>query len=109
MCPEVYANDGKAYDGTKVDVWGLGVTLLFLLVRNKPLWETASANDAQFVDFIINQKLGSFLLANFNISPALTQLLASMLHADPRQRPSCQEILNHKWLVSDIWKHPFAG
>lgn len=98
MSPEVFANDGKPYDGTKCDVWGLGVTLLFLLVRNQALWTEPSIHNTQFTHLVVHGHLETFLRTELRVSSALTELLVSMLKHNPQERIACESILTHNWL-----------
>ena len=97
MAPEVYNQNGVPYDGRKVDIWSLGVSLAIMLT-GVPLWECPSTVDDRFRASVVKKELPRVLkLWGFDLSPAALSLLQSMLDIDPRKRPSIPEIAAHEW------------
>jgi len=84
--PEViYAQDREVYDGVKRDVWSLGVFLYILLTRKYPF--DPSSNSLMEMCEKIRDADYKFP-AKSNVSEAAKELVAGMLHPDPKQRLS---------------------
>jgi 5'-AMP-activated protein kinase, catalytic alpha subunit len=87
---------GKPYNGTKVDIWSLGVVLFALLSGFLPfedpdtgeLYKKILSADYQLPDYV---------------SESATDLIAKILTTDPEKRISIPEIRSHPWfnLVPD--------
>lgn len=110
MPPEI-RNLGKnqIFDGKKADIYSLGVTLsLMLLGQSIESFEIndgltissteASVNDNMDVDLEDPSK--SNTTWKF-ISTEARELLMQMLHSDPTQRPSIDQILESKWMTME--------
>lgn len=104
MAPEVYEPSAQpagtltaGLDGTKIDVWSLGVCLAIMLT-GVPLWECASQIDDRFRASIVRRELPRVLrLWGFELSPQVTNLLQRMLEFKPQDRISIPEIAQHEW------------
>jgi serine/threonine protein kinase len=97
MAPEVYGNAGVPYDGTKVDVWSLGICLAIMLT-GVPLWQVPSTADERFRASIVRRQLPKVLRDwGFNLSVTVLALLQRMLELDPAQRATIPEIAMHEW------------
>jgi serine/threonine protein kinase len=102
IAPEVFAvNDtkGGSYDPLKADVWSLGV-VLFILLTGAPPMETpcdkdryyCMLRDGRLKDLVTQHGLSK------QISEDCIDLLSQMLCTDPTQRPSLQQIAQHRWV-----------
>lgn len=91
--PEIVAHE--KYDGKLGDIWSLGVVFYTMATGSLP-WTNANQT-ALFMQIIE---------ANFsiptNLSPPIQQLLAMMMMKDPKQRPTCEQILAMPWLADDF-------
>lgn len=84
--PEIFYTDCD-YDGTKADVWSLGIMIYVLLTGKFPFDEESSDEDA-ICD--IPQW----------VSGSGRELLLKILRMDPYERPTMQEIGEHEWFRS---------
>ena len=93
MAPEIV--DDKEYSGDKADVWALGILLYCLLVGFYPF--TGNTQSDLFKNISKSQlkvpnKLGS----------EVKDLLSWLLQKSPNKRPTCSEVLEHRWLGSGV-------
>ncbi|XP_048190996.1 sperm motility kinase Z-like [Perognathus longimembris pacificus] len=86
--PELYLQE--EYDGFKVDLWGLGTILFFMVTGKFPFKMTTYQ---QLSAQIIN---GLYEIPFYLTSKGLSILL-KLLTVDPKQRPDIQQIMTHPW------------
>lgn len=91
MAPEIIKN--QSYDG-KCDIWSLGITALELLNGKPPM----SHLDSMKALLRIPKLNPDIILRNMEISSAAKDFIRSCLQQDPNQRPTCKQLLQHKWL-----------
>lgn len=113
MAPEVFAavsdpdNSRPAclefYDGLKADVWSLGI-LLFIMVTGVPPFASPSERDARFrvVKFKGLRSLLGIWNMEHRVTTELLDLLTQMLHVDPEDRLSMDQVRVHMWLQPQI-------
>ena len=96
MAPEIFANDSP-FDPFSCDIWALGI-ILFILLTGIPLLESPSPMDMRYVE-VVSGRIGA-LVAKWGIHISLDalDLIQSILKANPRERPSLQQIISHRWL-----------
>ncbi|XP_075948061.1 serine/threonine-protein kinase PLK1 [Anarhichas minor] len=82
IAPEVLCKKGHSYE---VDVWSLGCILYTLLV-GKPPFETSCLKETY------NRIKKNNYTIPWHINPLATSLIKRMLHADPAQRPTIDEL-----------------
>jgi len=95
VAPEVLKRQG--YDAA-CDVWSLGVLLYTMLAGQTPF--ANGPNDTPN-DILSRIGEGKFSLIGGNwesVSPHAKDLVKRMLHIDPHQRMTLQQILNHPWI-----------
>ncbi|KAM7272777.1 hypothetical protein ACFE04_027440 [Oxalis oulophora] len=94
IAPEVL----KRRYGPEADIWSIGVMLYILLSGVPPFW-------AESENGIFNAILKSHV--DFasdpwpSISPQAKDLVKKMLNADPKQRLTAFQVLNHPWIKED--------
>jgi len=81
---------GKKYQGTKVDVWTMGVMLYFMLTGNMPFPDIASILNAQFVP-------------PPGVSENCIDVLTKMLELDVDKRAKLSEIITHPWITKSTF------
>ena len=91
--PEVIQQ--KPYDGKKADVWSLGIILFILLSGLFPFDDNLNRTEIIFDKIVA----GDFFMPSY-LSSEVSPLLKSMLHKDPKKRPSVEEILKHPWFIA---------
>ena len=90
IAPEVL--EGKQGHSYEVDIWSLGVVLYTLLV-GKPPFETS---DVKTTYKRIKMNAYSFP-DHIQIAPDAKNLITRILHSEPTQRPSLDDILGHEF------------
>lgn len=88
--PEVF--QGLEYDGTKADIWSLGV-LVYVLVCGALPFDGATLHDLRSV--VIS---GKFRIPFF-MSQECEHLIRHMLVTDPERRYTLKQISRHRWLT----------
>lgn len=94
IAPEVVSG---SYD-EKCDIWSLGVLLYMMLCGQPPFYGSSRK------EILAKIKKGRFSFKSkiWNaISSEAKDLITNMLTLDPKYRPSCSEILGHKWFNKD--------
>lgn len=82
----------KPYDGTKTDVWSLGIILFAMLNGRLPF------NDAQLNDLEEEMKMQRLRFER-NVSFESMVLVRRILQFNPANRPSVAELLTDPWLT----------
>uniref|UniRef100_A0A6G1SMT6 non-specific serine/threonine protein kinase n=1 Tax=Aceria tosichella TaxID=561515 RepID=A0A6G1SMT6_9ACAR len=83
---------GEPYDGTKVDVWGLGLMLYILLYGGNPFMQI---NDNETLTKILDCSFAT--PARDNIDFNAIDLVRSLIKRNPDTRLPIDAILKHKW------------
>ncbi|KAF0700492.1 Aste57867_8976 [Aphanomyces stellatus] len=97
IAPEVAA--GRAYDSTKADVWSVGV-MFYMMATGRPLVQMAHHSDDRF-RYLASHGLCAFLDALDTrqwFDDDAVSLLQLMLHVDPHERASVDQVLRHPFL-----------
>ncbi|XP_076782632.1 sperm motility kinase 2B-like [Arvicanthis niloticus] len=90
--PEVVL--GRLYDGTKIDVWTLGVLLYCMTTGRVPF---DGANTPQLRRKIL---LGKYSIPH-HLSLELEDMISYLLTMNPKHRPTISEAMMHPWLTED--------
>lgn len=83
---------GEPYDGTKVDVWGLGLMLYILLYGGNPFMQI---NDNETLTKILDCSFATPTRDNVDIDAV--ELLRSLIKRNPETRLPIEAILRHRW------------
>ncbi|KRX57309.1 Ribosomal protein S6 kinase 2 alpha, partial [Trichinella sp. T9] len=97
VAPEVLKRQG--YDKA-CDIWSLGVLLYTILSGSTP-FATGPQDSAQEILARVGE--GRFNLTDgiwSTVSDAAKDLIQKMLHVDPQQRITAQQILQHRWVTN---------
>ncbi|XP_057260733.1 ribosomal protein S6 kinase alpha-6 isoform X3 [Pezoporus wallicus] len=96
VAPEVLMRQG--YDAA-CDIWSLGVLLYTMLAGYTPF--ANGPNDTP-EEILVRIGSGKFSLSGGNwdtVSDAAKDLLSHMLHVDPHQRYTAEQVLKHSWIA----------
>ncbi|XP_067331626.1 PAS domain-containing serine/threonine-protein kinase isoform X2 [Channa argus] len=85
--PEVL--QGNPYEGPELEMWSLGVLLYTLLFSENPFCDVGEILDAK-------------LKPPFSLSPELNGVLRGLLHPDPTQRMTLDQLLLQPWISQPI-------
>lgn len=108
--PEV--KDGSCKDFIKADVYSLGIVLFVFVSKNPPYSEVSKNGDHEFDVFYKamrnnNTKFWEAHCRHKNdadfFGKEFQELINWTLKEDPEQRPSIEEILNHKWMKKGVY------
>jgi serine/threonine protein kinase len=86
--------EGKKYNGTKIDVWGLGISLYTMVCGELPFIIEDENDIKTLINNIIN---GNYSVPDF-VSNECKDLIKKMLEINPDKRISLEEIKKHKWV-----------
>ena len=90
IAPEIFR--GLPYDGTKVDMWALGVILYYMTTGYLPF-------AAGTLSELSRQVLQGNYQIPYKLSKELRSMISLLLTVNARQRPNAQDILSHPWLL----------
>lgn len=82
----------------KLDIWGLG-TVLYFLLAGRDILQADSNYDLQDMAEVLSTSRGIKLPPHAHASASARDFLQLCLHRDPAQRPSAQQLLQHPWLA----------
>lgn len=85
---------GEPYDGTKVDIWGLGLMLYILVYGGNPFMQI---NDNETLTKILDCSFSTPLKSN--VDGNVVELLRSLIKRNPDSRLPVDAILKHKWFA----------
>ncbi|KAG8661857.1 hypothetical protein MANES_01G050900v8 [Manihot esculenta] len=84
--------------GAEVDIWSAGVILYILLSGVPPFW---GKNDKAIFNSVLRGYIDFSSDPWPSISSSAKDLVKKMLRADPKERLSAVEVLNHPWMQED--------
>ncbi|XP_029471465.1 PAS domain-containing serine/threonine-protein kinase isoform X3 [Rhinatrema bivittatum] len=85
--PEVLL--GNPYQGPELEMWALGVTLYTLIFGENPFCE-------------VEETLEAVLKPPFSVSEDLLDLVSGLLHPEPEQRMTLEELLKDPWVIQPV-------
>lgn len=98
LAPEVYNRDYS----TPADVWSAGVLAYHLITGRLPFWQELKGLTAQGVMAGVLEREPDFSpdAWNADFGDDCRDLLRSMMHKDPAQRPTAQQCLEHAFIAT---------
>lgn len=81
-----------------MDIYSLGVLLFIMLVGRKP-WDSQRSHTLQYAVLPTANAPGITDPVFQALSSPAKQLLLAMLHEEPGERPSAEEVLSHPWML----------
>ena len=85
---------GKSYDGTKIDIWSLGISLYMMISGELPF----SVDDENDIKTLIDNVIKGYYKELEYMSPECKDLIRRMLETNPEKRITLEEIKRHKWI-----------
>lgn len=100
MAPEVWENR-TGYQGDKVDIWSLGVTLFVLVAGFPPMhhhgdWYYERLLEEDYERFWDTHETWREFSIDFR------ELVSSMLCVDPQKRITLEDTMNHPWTTAKV-------
>ncbi|KAF2078427.1 hypothetical protein CYY_000294 [Polysphondylium violaceum] len=103
QAPEMVKREGYSFP---VDVWATGVILYILLCGQPPF---QGKNSMAIMSLIIKSELNFDLPGWESISDAAKDLIKKMMNPDPATRITCEQILEHPWILESKMDSPQLG
>lgn len=108
IAPEYFGGLKGAWDGFAADLWAAGLMLYCMVVGCEALFAAPIADDKKFLQLCVKGKIGAEA-ENFGktkgvdikLSEDLVDLLQHMLKADPKDRFSLDQVMQHRWVTHD--------
>ncbi|KAL3775673.1 hypothetical protein ACHAW5_009484 [Stephanodiscus triporus] len=97
LSPEVCLSEGP-FDGPAVDLWAAGV-ILFVMLTGSPPWEEPKLADDNFRLMTTGHMSRMLEDRRAGLSADAMDLLQSMLHLDPADRLSLEQVCAHPWMT----------
>lgn len=94
VAPEVLR---RSY-GAEADIWSAGVILYILLSGVPPFW---AENEQGIFDAILRGHIDFYSDPWPAVSKSAKDLVKKMMRADPKERLTAAEVLNHPWMRED--------
>ena len=85
---------GGPYQGTKIDIWSLGISLYIMVCGEFP-FDVDDENDVKTLVYKITH--GKYSIPE-NLSPECKDLIQKILEINPDKRITIDEIKKHKWV-----------
>ena len=105
--PEVLRRDGLNYNGFQSDLWSLGILILILVSRGNVPFVHASSTDQNFQRFLQLGVRNHITSRRLTVSEHCIDLMERLLQADPAQRPSIVQVMEHPFFTtSEIVNRP---
>ena len=84
---------GKPYDGTKIDIWSLGISLFTMVCGELPF----DVEDDDMKTLVYNITHGIYTIPD-NLSPQCKDLISKILEINPDKRITIDDIKKHSWV-----------
>jgi serine/threonine protein kinase len=98
FAPEVIQNHNYTYAS---DVWALGCVIIEMITGQTPWWQEIRKND--YNPYLLMKHIATSKQApsypKEKISPELNSLLELCFKIEPADRPSCEELLRHRFIT----------
>lgn len=113
IAPEYFGGPKGFWDGFAADLWACGLMLYSMVVSSKALFVAPIPDDRIFVELCKKGNFGSWAAKygkkngiELTLSEDLIDLLKGMLKADPKERLTLAEIMEHPWVKNEELMSP---
>ncbi|KAL3894499.1 MAG: hypothetical protein SGARI_007726, partial [Bacillariaceae sp.] len=109
IAPEYFGSVRGVWNGFSADLWASGLMLFSMVVGTGALFTAPIAEDKSFHRMCVKgdirgqaNKYGKLVGKDFSgLSEDLVDLLRNMLRADPKQRLSLDQVMEHPWVTKE--------
>jgi serine/threonine protein kinase len=115
VAPEYFGCLTGGWDGFAADLWASGLMLYSMVVSSEALFVAPLQEDKTFAELCVKGKIGDCVEKfaksigrEIVLSDELVNLLQNMLRADPKQRYTLDEVMDHPWVKSEEIMAPSA-
>jgi serine/threonine protein kinase len=105
IAPEYFGSSTGVWDGFAADLWACGLMLYSMVVSSEALFVAPIPEDRTFVELCVKgnigpraAKFGKSIGETITLSEDLGDLLKHMLKANPKERLSLDEVMEHAWV-----------
>mmetsp|Transcript_50584 Transcript_50584/g.158033 ORF Transcript_50584/g.158033 Transcript_50584/m.158033 type:complete len:630 (-) Transcript_50584:87-1976(-) len=96
--PEILRRQPYDYS---VDLWSMGVILYIMLSGVHPFDPDGRSTDAQIVERILRADYKFDPEYWAHVSPQAKDVIRHLIHMDPMQRYTCEQLLQHPWVAGN--------
>lgn len=102
--PEVVRTE-PSFDAYAADLWASGIILCGMLLGTEAPFVWASSQDRRYLEICVNGNLKGMVAASKHTTKAITDegvdLMQNMLRANPSERLTLEETMQHPWLQGE--------
>ena len=105
IAPEYFGNSTGVWDGFAADLWTCGLMLYSMVVSSEALFAVPIPEDPSYLELCVKgafaekaKQYGAMAGKEIALTDDLVDLLKHMLTANPKERFSLEEVMEHDWV-----------